>query len=66
LIIGVLIRVILRLCRRRGLRVPDPSRIRLRQPRLGITDELTDRLADFADERLPRRQPGNRNDARGT
>lgn len=66
MIIGVLIRVVLRLCRRRGWRVPDLSRIRQRPPRLGIADRLADRLAERADELLPprQRQPGTRSDTR--
>jgi hypothetical protein len=48
------------------LRVPDPSGLRLREPRLGLTDELIDRVAERADELFPprQRQPGKRNDAR--
>jgi hypothetical protein len=50
MIIGVLIRVIFAFARRRGWPVPDLSRIRLRQPRFGVTDQLTDALAARADE----------------
>jgi hypothetical protein len=34
MIFGVLIRAVLELCRRRGMRVPDLDRIRRRKPRL--------------------------------
>ncbi|MBO0819560.1 MAG: hypothetical protein J2P26_01780 [Nocardiopsaceae bacterium] len=61
MIFGVLIRVVLRLGRRRGLPVPDPSRLRLRPPRFGLADHLIDQLADRADDYLRPRQadPGN-------
>ncbi|WP_194912512.1 hypothetical protein [Catenulispora rubra] len=44
MILGVLIRVVLSFLRARGVPVPDPSRLRRRQPRVNITGRLTDQL----------------------
>ncbi len=58
MIFGVLIRVILGFCRRRGMPVPDLSRLRRRKPRFGVTDQLIDRMVTRADDYLQRRQAG--------
>lgn len=58
MIFGVLIAVIPTFARRRGLRVPGPSRLRLRRPRSGVAGQLTDSLAARADELLQRHLGG--------
>jgi hypothetical protein len=55
MIFGVVIRVIVAFCRRRGLRVPDPSRLRLRQPRFGLMNRSAEAIAKGADDYLRRR-----------
>lgn len=64
MILGVLLRVILAFCRRRGMPVPDLSRLRRRRPRFGVSEQLVDHVATQADEYLRRRQYDKR-DQRG-
>lgn len=64
MILGVLLRVILTFCRRRGMPVPDLSRLRRRPPRFGVSDQLVDHVATRADDYLRRRQSDKR-DRRG-
>jgi hypothetical protein len=40
MILGILIRVVLEFLRRRGVPVPDPSRLRSRKPVIGLTDRV--------------------------
>lgn len=61
MILGVLIRAALEFCRRRGMRVPDLSRLRRRQPRLDMTKRIAGRMAKYADD-LSRRRTGRRDD----
>lgn len=56
MIIGVLIRVILRFCRHRGLPVPDLSQLRRRPLRFGVADQFADQFAARADGYLQRRR----------
>lgn len=52
MILGVLIRVILEFCRRRGVPVPDVSRLRRRRPRFDVITSLTGHLAATADNAI--------------
>jgi hypothetical protein len=62
-ILGVLIRAILEFCRRRGMRVPDLSRLRRRKPRLDMTKHVAQRIATLADD-LPRWRADHQDDTR--
>ena len=58
MILGVLIRVVLTFLRARGVPVPDPSRLRRRQPRANITGRLTDQLTKKVTDQRDKRRPG--------
>ena len=59
MILGVLIRVVLSFLRARGVPVPDPSRLRRRQPRVNITGRLTDQLVKKMPGQRDERHPGS-------
>lgn len=56
MIIGLAVRVLFEFLRRRGVRVPDPSRLRLRQPRLGLMNRAVDVLVERTEDQLSRRK----------
>ena len=59
MIFGVLFRVILEFCRRRGMNVPDLSKIRRRQPRLDIATRVAGPIAAWADDLSRKRATRN-------
>lgn len=50
MILGVLLRIVLEFLRRRGVPVPDPSRLRSRKPVIGLTDRVVAAIFPAADD----------------